>query len=59
MTTELLKIMKEDIKQCEDAQSSNKGTEKLYQTLIDKYNGILKDLEKQLLKTVNSVTDQN
>ena len=40
MTTELLKIMKEDIKQCEDAQSSNKGTEKLYQTLIDKYNGI-------------------
>lgn len=50
MTTELLKIMKEDIKQCEDAQSSNKGTEKLYQTLIDKYNGIFEGFEKAAIE---------
>ena len=41
MTTKLLEIIKEDIKRCEEAQSSNsnKGTEKLYQALIAKYNG--------------------
>lgn len=50
MTTELLKIMKEDIKQCEDAQSSNKGTEKLYQTLIDKYNGIFEGFGKAAIE---------
>lgn len=50
MTTELLKIMKEDIKQCKDAQSSNKGTEKLYQTLIDKYNGIFEGFGKAAIE---------
>ena len=46
MTTELLEIMKEDIKRCKKTQSSNKGTYILYQALIAKYNGFLKDLEK-------------
>ena len=40
MTTELLEIMQKDIKRCEDAQSSNEGTRRLYQALIAKYNGI-------------------
>lgn len=48
MTTELLEIMKEDIKRCEDAQSSNKGTHSLYQALIAKYNGIFEGFGKDI-----------
>ena len=32
MTTELLGTIKKDIKRCEEAQSSNKSSYKLYQT---------------------------
>lgn len=48
MTTKLLEIIKEDIKRCEEAQSSNKGTEKLYQALIAKYNGIFEGFGKDI-----------
>lgn len=48
MVTELLQIMKEDIKRCEDAQSSNEGTRSLYQALIAKYNGIFEGFEKDI-----------
>ena len=48
MTTKLLEIIKEDIKHCEEAQSSNKGTEKLYQALIAKYNGIFEGFGKDI-----------
>lgn len=48
MTTELLEIMKKDIKRCEDAQSSNEGTYHLYQALIAKYNGIFEGFEKDI-----------
>ena len=48
MTTELLEIMQKDIKQCEDAQSSNEGTRRLYQALIAKYNGIFEGFEKDI-----------
>ena len=50
MDTELLKIMKSDIKRCDEAQSSNQGTYALYQALIAKYNGIFKDFEKDIPK---------
>ena len=40
MTTELIEIMKEDIKRCNDAQVSNEGSYRFYQALIAKYNGI-------------------
>ena len=48
MTTELLEIMQKDIKRCEDAQSSNEGTHRLYQALIAKYNGIFEGFEKDI-----------
>ena len=48
MTTELLEIMQKDIKRCEDAQSSNEGTRRLYQALIAKYNGIFEGFEKDI-----------
>lgn len=48
MTTELLEIMKKDIKRCEDAQDSSRGTENLYQTLIAKYNGVFEGFEKDI-----------
>lgn len=48
MTTELLEIMKEDIKRCEDAQGSNEGSQRLYQALIAKYNGIFEGFEKDI-----------
>lgn len=40
MNTELLEIIREDIKRCEKAQASNVGTSALYQALLAKYNGI-------------------
>ncbi len=55
MTTKTLEIMKEDIKRCEDAQSSNKGTENLYQALIAKYNGIFEGFEKDIPKSVKTI----
>ena len=48
MTTELLEIMKADIKRCEDAQESSNGTHSLYQALIAKYNGIFEDFGKDI-----------
>ena len=45
MTTELLETIKKDIQRCEEAQSSNKGSYKLYQALIAKYNGLFEDLK--------------
>lgn len=48
MTTELLEIMRADIKRCEDAQESSNGTHSLYQALIAKYNGIFEDFEKDI-----------
>lgn len=48
MNTELLEIMKKDIKRCEEAQNSNKGTHRLYQALIAKYNGIFEGFEKDI-----------
>ena len=38
----------EEIKRCEDAQSSNEGTRRLYQALIAKYNGIFEGFEKDI-----------
>ncbi len=40
--------MPKDIKRCEDAQSSNEGTHRLYQALISKYNGIFEGFEKDI-----------
>ena len=40
MNTELLRIIQNDIKRCDDAQTSNEGSYNLYQALIGKYNGI-------------------
>ena len=48
MTTELLEIMRADIKRCEDAQESSNGTHSLYQALIAKYNGIFEDFGKDI-----------
>ena len=48
MTTELLEIMRTDIKRCEDAQASSNGTHSLYQALIAKYNGIFEDFGKDI-----------
>ena len=67
MTTELLEIMQKDIKRCEDAQSSNEGTRRLYQALIAKYNGIFEGFEKghtnlwkrQLLEVESLTIDQS
>ncbi len=36
MTTELLEIIKNDIKCCEDIQYSNEGAHSLYQVLVSK-----------------------
>lgn len=48
MTAELLETIKKDIRRCEEAQSSNKGSYKLYQTLIAKYNGIFENFESYI-----------
>ncbi len=49
MTTELLEIMKADIKRCEDAQEFKcNGTRRLYQALIAKYNGIFEGFGKDI-----------
>lgn len=48
MTTELLEIMQKDIKRCEDAQSTNEGTHRLYQALIAKYNEEFEGFEKDI-----------
>lgn len=48
MTTELLEIMKKDIKRCEDAQGSNEGTHSLYQALIGKYNGLFQGFQNDI-----------
>ncbi len=48
MNTELLEIMKMDIKRCEESQNSNEGTHRLYQALIAKYNGIFEGFEKDI-----------
>mgnify|MGYP000257313980 CR=1 FL=1 len=65
MTTELLEIMQKDIKRCEDAQSSNEGTRRLYQALqnIMEYLKVLKrtyqPLERQLLEVESLTIDQS
>lgn len=51
MTIELLEIIKNDIKRCEDAQCSNEGTYSLYQALIGKYNGIFEGFGKDIPTT--------
>ena len=48
MNTELLEIMKMDIKRCEESQNSNEGTHRLYQALNAKYNGIFEGFEKDI-----------
>ena len=48
MTNELLEIIREDIKRCEDAQKSSNGTHSLYQALVAKYNGIFEDFGKEI-----------
>lgn len=48
MNSKLLEIMQADIKRCEEAQSSNDGTYRLYQALIAKYNGIFEGFEKDI-----------
>lgn len=48
MATELLEIMKSDIRRCEEAQSSNASTYTLYQALIAKYNGIFEGFGKDI-----------
>lgn len=48
MNAELLKIIQNDIKRCEDAQSSNEGTHSLYQALIGKYNGIFEGFQNDI-----------
>lgn len=48
MNARLLEIMQADIKRCEEAQSSNDGTYRLYQALIAKYNGIFEGFEKDI-----------
>lgn len=50
MTTELIEIMKEDIKRCNDAQVSNEGSYRLYQALIAKYNGIFEGFGNDIPK---------
>lgn len=48
MNIELLNMIKNDIKRCEEAQSSKQGTYSLYQALIAKYNGVFKDFERDI-----------
>lgn len=48
MMTELLDTIKKDIQRCEEAQSSNKGSYKLYQKLIAKYNEIFEGFESDI-----------
>lgn len=50
MTEELLELMRNDIRRCEDAQGSNSGTHRLYQALIAKYNGIFDGFEEDIPK---------
>ncbi len=40
MTDELLSTIREDIKRCEDAQTSKTGSYKLFQALMGKYTGL-------------------
>lgn len=51
MTAELLEIIREDIKRCEDAQASNNGSYRLYQALVAKYNGMFEGFEKDIPRT--------
>lgn len=48
MNIEFLEIVRGDIKRCEDAQKTNKGTHALYQALIGKYNGIYEGFGKDI-----------
>lgn len=48
MTVELMKIMENDIKRCEEAQRSKAGSENLYQCLVGKYNGQFENFEKDM-----------
>lgn len=50
MNTELLDMIRKDIKRCEEAQDSSSGTQKLYQALVGKYNGIFENFEKDIPK---------
>ncbi len=43
MNNELLKIMRDDIRRCEEAQESSKGTQNICQTLLAKYNGVFEN----------------
>ena len=57
MTVELIQIMNEDIKRCEEAQSSKKGSYGLYQILIGKYNGEFENFEKDIPQSVKTSFD--
>lgn len=48
MTVELMEIMENDIKRCEEAQKSKDGSENLYQCLVGKYNGQFENFEKDM-----------
>ena len=56
VTAELLEIMRNDIKRCEEAQGSNNGTYRLYQALIAKYDGIFEGFEKDIPKSGKACT---
>lgn len=58
MTVELIKIMENDIKRCEEAQKSKVGSENLYQCLVGKYNCEFENFEKDMpLNGKTSVLD--
>ena len=44
----LVKIMLEDIKTCESAQSTAKGSKELFQILISKYDGIFENFKDEI-----------
>lgn len=50
MNANLLKIMKEDMVRCEDAQVSKNGSYALYQALIARYNSVFKGFENDIPK---------
>lgn len=51
MDDRLIEIMQDDIKRCEEAQSTADGSYQLYQILVGKYNGIFDNFEKDIPKT--------
>lgn len=51
MDLKLVAIIKSDIEKCEKAQNTRNGSQRLYQALIAKYNGIFDDFEKDIPKS--------